>query len=400
MGSKNLKAVVVEGDEKIVYFDKKGFTELNRQLTQDILAHPNRQRRFDLGTMMWIRMGQEEGKFLPTRNWQDVAFPEYEKITSEAMRRDLNWKSVGCFNCGILCSKLARWGEYEVEGPEYETTAFLGSGCGIADAQAVAYANWLCDDLGLDTISAGVVSSFAMEAFEKGILSGPETGGLQLRFGNSEALFELLRRIAARRGIGDWLAEGTRLAAKKIGKGSDYFAIQIAGMELSGVNIKGCASMGLCLATADFASHTRFWSATAEMKGLLNFENTPAFIKEGQDEVNARNSLIVCDFLMYDLDRLMPVFEKLTGISLGDKGAMAIGEKISNLTRLYNIRNGRSRQDDTLPPRFFKEKQLAGIFKDRFLDEESFGRWLDMYYRERGWDSQGKPTAAKLNEWT
>ena len=398
MGDKNLKAVVLEGDRKIEVHDPKGFNELNQQLTRDIMAHPNRQRRYDLGTMMWIRMGQEDGRFLPTRNFQDVQFADYDRISAETMKRELNWKSVGCFNCVIQCSKMAHWNGHEVEGPEYETTAFLGSGCGISDSRDVAYANYLCDDLGLDTISAGVVCSFAMEAYEKGILDSRQTDGLELKFGNSQALFELLQRIASRRGLGDLLAEGTRRAAQKIGQGSDYFAIQTAGMELSGVNIKGCASMGLTLATADFASHTRFWSASAEMKGLLTFENTPAFIKKGQDEVNARNSLIVCDFVPYDLDRLAPILQKLTGMVVTDLQLLTLGEKLSTLTRLYNLKNGRRRRDDTLPQRFFKEKHLSGIFKDQFLSEEIFGRWLDMYYAERGWDREGVPSAAKLNE--
>ncbi len=398
MGAKNLKAVVVEGDEQITFHDRKGFQELNRALTQDVMAHPNRQRRFDLGTMMWIRMGQEEGHFLPTRNFQDVAFADYEKITSETMKRELDWKSVGCFNCVIKCSKLARWDGQEVEGPEYETTAFLGSGCGIASARDVAAANYLCDDLGLDTISAGVVCSFAMEAYEKGLLTTEDCGGLELNFGNSQALLKLLERIARRQGIGDWLAEGSRRAAEKLGQGSEYFAIQTAGMELSGVNVKGCATMGLSLATSDFASHTRFWPATAEMKGLVDYEGAPAFIAKGQDEVNTRNSLIVCDFLPFDFARLAPLHEKLTGIRLDEKQLFRIGEQISNLTRMYNLRNGRTAGDDTLPQRFFKEKHLAGLFKGQLMSEEKFREWLQLYYRTRGWDEQGVPTAEKLAE--
>ncbi|MCK4837137.1 MAG: aldehyde ferredoxin oxidoreductase family protein, partial [Candidatus Aminicenantes bacterium] len=396
MGSKNLKAVVVEGNEKIEFFNRDKFMELNTKLTNDILAHPNRAKRFDLGTNMWIRLGQEEGHFLPTRNFQDVHFEDYENITSEAMKKKLNWKSVGCFNCIIQCAKMANWKNYQVEGPEYETTAYLGSGCGIGDAEAVAYANYLCDDLGLDTISAGVVTSFAMEAFEKGILSSSDCDGIELKFGNAEAQVSLLKKIANREGIGDLLAEGTRIASQKIGKASDYFAIQTAGMELSGVNIKGCASMGLTLATADFASHTRFWSASDEMAGLLTYENTPEFVRKGQDEVNARNSMIVCDFVPFGFDRLAPVYKSLTGIEVDGSRLMRIGEKISNLNRMVNIQNGRTRNHDTLPQRFFQEKHMAGIFKGKLLTEEIFSQWLDMYYQKRGWDNRGIPMDEKL----
>lgn len=398
MGSKMLKAVVIEGNEKIPYFDRDRFMKLNNQLTRDIKEHPNRANRYNLGTTMWVRMGQEEGHFLPTRNFQDVHFEGYEGITSEAMKKKLNWKSVGCFNCIIQCAKMANWKNFEVEGPEYETTAYLGSGCGIGDAEAVAYANYLCDDLGLDTISAGVVTSFAMEAFEKGILSRSDCDGIDLRFGNADAQVALLKKIAAREGIGDLLAEGTRIASERIGKGSDYFAIQTAGMEISGVNIKGSASMGLTLATADFASHTRFWSASDEMAGQLTFENTPEFVMKGQDEVNARNSMIVCDFVPYGFERLAPVFASLTGVDIDGAGLMKIGEKISNLNRLVNIQNGRSRKQDTLPQRFFQEKHQSGIFKGKFLTEEIFSQWLDMYYHKRGWDRKGIPTDSKLKE--
>lgn len=402
MGSKNLKAIVVEGNQKIEYHDKNGFMALNKILTEDIMKHPNRQRRYDLGTNMWIRMGQEEGRFLPVNNWKECEHQDYEKLTSETMKKELNWKSVGCFNCNILCSKLAKWTQdnhqYEVEGPEYETSAYLGSGCGIFDAKTVAYANMLCDDFGLDTISTGNVVSFAMEAFEKGLVTEKDTDHLQLKFGNGDAALQLIERIAYRTGIGDLLAEGTKLAAKKIGKGSDFFAIQTSGMELSGTNIKGTSSMGLGLATADFASHTRIWSSTAEMRGNLTFESAPDWIKAAQDEIHVRNSLIVCDFFMFGFDRILPVLEKITGRHYEEKDALKLGEKVSALTRMYALKNGRTRKDDTLPGRFFEEKHFSGLFKDKTMTREIFDRWVNTYYEKRGWDHEGVPTKAKLSE--
>lgn len=396
MGSKNVKGVILEGDLQFDIFDRESFNQMNSRLTRDIANHPNRDRRDELGTAMWIRMGQEEGHFLPTRNFQAVHFHAYEGLTSETMKKLLNWKSSACPNCLIRCGKKASWNNSHLDGPEYETTAFLGSGCGIGDAVAVARANHLCDDLGLDTISAGVVASFAMEAFEKGLITAAECNGLDLNFGNAKSLHTLLEHMAQRKGIGDLLAEGSLKASQELGHGSDYFAIQTAGMELSGVNIKGCASMGLSLATADFASHTRFWSASAEMAGTLTFENTPAFVISGQDEVNARNSLIICDFVPFGLDRLAPLYQALTGIPMSEPQMMTIGERISNLNRLFNIKNGRTRMDDTLPQRFFREKHLSGIFKDRYMTEEIFNQWLDMYYQQRGWEMNGIPGDKKL----
>jgi len=396
MGSKNLKAVVIKGNNKIKYADDEGFKESNKKLTEDVREHPNAKLRDQLGTMMWIRMGQEIGEFLPTRNFQKCLYEDYEKITSETMRKELNWKSVGCFNCIIRCAKMAKWNGHELEGPEYETTAFLGSGCEISDPRTIAKANLLCDDLGLDTISMGVTCSFAMECYEKGLLK--ETDGLQLNFGNGEAQLNLIAMIAHRKGIGDLFANGTRIAARDIGQGSEYFAINTYGMEISGVNIKGCMSMGLAMATSDFASHTRLWTATDEMKGNLTIEGVPEYVFKGQDDINIRNSLVVCDFLPFGLDRLAPILTKATGIDLTPEKLMLIGERIHNLARIYNLNNGRTSKDDTLPGRFFEEEMTAGLLKGKKMTREFFTDLLQEYYRIRGWDEFGVPTNVKLQE--
>jgi aldehyde:ferredoxin oxidoreductase len=396
MGSKNLKAVVVGGKARIAYADDAAFRKLALQMTEECRNHPNAKKRYDLGTMMWIRMGQEIGEFLPTRNFQKGLFDGYEKITAEAMKKELSWKSVGCFNCVIKCSKMAKWDWHELEGPEYETTAFLGSGCEISDAKTIAMSNLLCDDLGLDTISMGVTCSFAMECYEKGFLK--ETDGLDLNFGNGEAQHELIRKVARREGIGDLFAGGTRLAAREIGQGSEYFAINTYGMELSGVNIKGCMSMGLALATSDFASHTRLWTATDEMNGELTIEFLPKYVVMGQNDINIRNSLVVCDFLPFGLDRLAPILSAATGIEFDQERLLFIGDRIHHLARLYNLRNGRTWKDDTLPARFFEEEMTAGLLKGTVMTREFFSDLLQKYYAERGWGEKGEPTPETLKK--
>jgi aldehyde:ferredoxin oxidoreductase len=398
MGSKLLKAMVIAGNEKITVHDDEAYKSLTKQLTKDVLAHPNRALRYERGTSMWIRMGQENGQFLPIRNCTQVTVDDYEQLSSENLKKELNWKSKGCYGCSIMCAKVAKWKDYQMEGPEYETVAWLGTNCGLNSPEAVAYANYIADDLGLDTISTGVVMAYAMEAYEKGIITDTDTGGIALDWGNKESLFKMIHKIAARDGLGDILAEGTRIAAQKIGKDSDYFALQTAGMELSGVNIKGCSTMGLALATSDFASHTRLWTASAEMNNELTYESAPKYVKNGQDEVNARNSLVICDFVPFGFDRLGEILEKMTGSHFDETDFMTLGEKISNLTRMYNLANGRTSKDDTLPQRFFKEKQLSGIFKDKFLTEEIFKEWVGLYYKERGWDEHGSPTDETLKK--
>jgi len=392
MGSKLLKAVVFSGREKITYGDEKAFRQLAARLAGDVVAHPNRNLRYTFGTNWWTRTGHEQGNFLPTRNCREGRFEGYESLTSEYLRKHFGWQSKGCFNCAIQCAKVAKWKGRELEGPEYETVAWLGSNCGIADPEVVLEANLLADDLGMDTISLGATIAFAMEAFEKGILNAGDTQGLELTFGNGPALLECVRRIAARRGIGDLLAEGTRIAAREIGRGSEYFALHIAGMELSGVNIKGSGSMALGLATADFASHTRIWSVTAEMNGELTYHNTPDYIVSAQDEVNLRNSLIVCDFLPFGNDRLAPLYTAATGIPMDPEKLTAAGARISTLARMFNLKNGRTRADDCVPRRFLEETHVAGIFKGRKLTRELFDHWLDAYYTRRGWDQWGVPT--------
>ncbi len=391
MGSKNLKALVIEGKEKVNYHDPDKFRELSKALTKDVLNHPNRKMRFDLGTVMWVRRGHEDGHFLPTRNFQKGQFKGYEGITSEAMKEKLGgWKSIGCFNCIIQCSKVAKWDGLEFEGPEYESTAYLGSGCEIGDARAVAKSNYLCDDLGLDTISTGVTISFAMEAASKGLLSDEDNNNI--KFGSIKSVHDTIRKIAFREGIGDILAEGSRLASKKIGKGSEYFAIQVAGMELSGVNPMGSYSMALALATSDFASHTRFWSATDEMAGNLEFNTLPAYIAAGQDDGNIRNCLIVCDFLPYGLDRLAPLVEAATGLETSEESLLDIGERIHHLARAYNMKTGRTHADDILPGRFHEEESFAGLMEGKKIPREFFEAQLQDYYKVRGWDEEGKPT--------
>ncbi len=268
MGAKKLKALVVEGEKRPPLARGEEFKRLNRDLALALQSHPLRKRREELGTAMWVRMAQEAG-FLPTRNFKFGQFAGFEGITAEAMKQKLSWRPTACYNCSIRCAKLARWDGMELEGPEYETAAFLGANVEVGDVQALAQANLLCDDLGLDTISTGVVLGFAFEAAEQGLLN------LTGKFGDAQRVLELIPKIAHRDGIGDLLAEGTRIAAQKLGKEAETLAIQIGGLELSGVNPLGCASMALALATADFASHTRFLSATAAMKGLLTVETVP-----------------------------------------------------------------------------------------------------------------------------
>lgn len=388
MGSKNLKAVILDGNTPVKYNDEEKFNKLNTQLTKDVMNNNAVIFRREKGTMKCVRSGQEY-EFLPTRNFQKCQFDGFEGISSETCRKELNWKDTGCFNCVIKCSKIAKWDGHEVEGPEYETAAFLGSGCEISDCRDLAWANEICDDFGIDTISAGVTCSFAMECFEKGLIN--DWGGLELTWGNAQAQREFLRLMAKREKIGEIFADGTRIASQKIGKGSEEFAINIFGMELSGVNPKGCLTMGVVLSVADFASHTRLWCTEAEMGPDFKIEDIPEAVANGLDEINTRNSLVACDFLPYGFDRLAPILNALTGSNHTEKSLMETGARITNLARTYNLRNGRKHTDDILPERFFKEESLAGFMKGKKLDKDFFISLIQKYYKVRGWNEKGEP---------
>jgi aldehyde:ferredoxin oxidoreductase len=396
MGSKNLKAVVVDGNIPIKLFDEEGFKKLNLEATKNILNNPNVKFRRLKGTMKCVRSCQNN-EILPVKNWQKVQFEEFEKISSETTRQELNWEDTGCYNCSIRCSKWARWDDHEIEGPEYETAAFLGSSCEIADIKAIAFGNEICNDLGLDTISAGGTVGFAMECYEKGLIEN--TLGLKLNWGNDVAQRELLHQMAYRTGLGETFADGTREAALKIGKGSMDFAIQICGMELSGINPKGSLTMGVAMAVADFASHTRLWIAESEMGPDFKIDDILPAVMEGIDGTNVRNSMVVCDFVPLGLPVLAGLLNAATGSNHTAESLMNIGAKITNLARWYNLRNGRSDVDDTLPARFFNETSLGGFMKGKKLEESYFKTFIHSYYDMRKWDNNGKPTQEVLKEY-
>ena len=396
MGSKKLKALVVDGNAKIKYYDEKAFHDINLQFTKDILDNDGVKFRRVKGTMKCVRSGQEAG-YLPTKNFLKGTFEEFENLTSETARRELNWEDTSCYNCAIRCSKWAKWDGHKIEGPEYETTAFLGSGCEISDIKDVALANELCNDLGFDTISTGVTCSFAMECYEKNLLD--DWSGLEMKWGNAKAQREFIKMMANREGVGAIFADGTKLASEKIGDESKEFAINIFGMELSGVNPLGCLTMGVSLSVADFASHTRLWCTEAEMGPEFQIKDIPETVVNGQNEINTRNSLVICDFVPLGLDRMAPLLNAATGLNHTEESLREVGARITNLARRYNLRNGRKGDDDILPERFFKEKAVSGFMKGKVLDKTFFKDLIQKVYQVRGWNEKGEPTPETLKKY-
>ena len=389
MGAKNLKAIVVDGNQNIAYHDENAFNDFNLAYTRELLNLPGIKFRRLKGTMKCVRSCQEN-EILPVKNMSQVQFSRFENISSEAARSELNWKDTSCFGCSIRCSKWARWEGHEIEGPEYESTAFLGSSCEIDSIKDVAWANERCNDLGLDTISAGSVVAFAMECFDKKLYSDP--GGFHLEWGDAAAQREFLNMMAFRRGAGDLFADGTRIAALKIGNGSMDYAMQIGGMELSGINPLGSLTMGVAMAVADFASHTRLWIAETEMGPDFKEEDIVAAVLDGIDTVNVRNCLVICDFVPLGLGKLADLLNAAAGTAHTADSLLAIGTRITNMARAFNLRNGRNHKMDTLPGRFFKELSQGGFMKGKMLEKEYFESFVQDYFKARGWNSEGVPS--------
>ncbi|MCE7748765.1 MAG: aldehyde ferredoxin oxidoreductase family protein [Candidatus Heimdallarchaeota archaeon] len=403
MGSKNLKAVVVSGTEKIDAAHKN-FRELTRTFRTKVQNDDGVKNRNRIGTMMWVNMSNQGG-FLPTKNYQSGVFEEADSISGETMLEKYTYANRACYGCLIACGKANKFetGKYaglDVDGPEYETTALLGSNCGINDLAAVAKASEMCDDLGIDTITAGATISFAMECVEKGYLQQSDVDNLA--FGNDDAVLEMIKLISHRERIGNLFAQGSKAAAVKIGHDSMDFAIQVKGNELAGVEPRGSWGMALAYSTSDRgACHQRTWTPSAELSGDLprfSFEGVPKFVKESQDERAACFSLVVCDFLPFNVPEMVEMLNSATGFSYTPESYLEVGERIWNLTRMFNVREGITANDDTLPKRFFKDIMPEGDAKGLVVSKEQFEAAKLEYYQLREWNNNGIPTETKLKK--
>jgi aldehyde:ferredoxin oxidoreductase len=419
MGSKNLKAIAIRGNGEVAVADKEKYKKARDEFAKAMKESPVLYPQFSkLGTPMVVDHACAIGIF-PTKNFSATGeYAPADKIGVE-VQLSRNVGSEHCYGCPVGCSqvKVAKTGPYEgimAEGPEYETFFSFGGVTGVENIDAIIAADRLADELGLDTISAGVTIGFAMELYEKGILSTKETGGLKLNFGNDEAMLTLLRLMAYREGIGDLLADGTKAAAEKIGKGSEKFAIHVKGLELPAYDVRGAKAHGLNFATSyTGADHNRGY-AFQEIFGIPIPYAVDRFSAEGKGKLTKWNQDVrsatcdaptMCAFL---LDMAVPaiatqntanLLEAVTGLTLSAEDVQAVGERINNLARAFNVREGFTRRDDTLPERLMTEPLKAGASKGHFISKEDLKKMLDEYYTERGWDlNTGTPTRKKLTD--
>ncbi len=389
MGSKNLKAISVRGNGGVKIPDIRKFSAtLNKIKREDTMTDDNMWAYSD-GTPMIVDLSQSTG-ILPTRNFQEGTFDEYKNINSEAVKSVLKAKKA-CFACPLACSNYVKMGKTEIEGPEYETLALCGSNCGIGDMEALIEFNRLCDDHCLDTISAGNTVAFAMELTEKGIHD------FGIRFGDVENYLQMPTLIATRQGVGADLALGVKKMAEKFG-GRD-FAMEVKGLEIPGYEPRGSWAMGLAYGTADRgACHLRAWPASVEAFGKIDpftSEGKAELVIGMQDINSVKFSAIWCDFWAISTEQMAEILTLLLERDITAAELSTIGERINNLARLFNEREGFDRKDDYLPTRVHNEKLTTGFTAGKSLPRENYEKMLSEYYQLRGWDENGKITAEK-----
>ena len=409
MGSKNIKAIAVLGSKLIEVTDPDKMRQITRKHAETVKNDPKFKGFCHLGTASAVGFCHELGIY-PVNNFQEGVLENVEgRLTGEKVD-EIFVKDDHCQLCHIGCGTVlqVKEGSYAgdpIEGPEYETLYSFGGEVGNTDLGMIVEANRICDDYGVDTISAGCTIGFAMELYEKGILNREDLDGLDLTWGNHEAIIKLLKKIATREGIGDVLAEGSRKAAQKIGKGSEKYAIQVKGLELPGYEPRGLKGSGLNLATAPLgASHT-IGQCPQEIMGPQAVDR---FTPEGkgklcsfnQDRVAIYETGIVCIFPMalglIDLPTLREMLFAATGIeAFNDEDyLLKVGARILNVERAFNMREGFSRKDDYLPTRFLTEPLETGPAKGHVFEMDQL---LDEYYEARGWDKEtGYPTRSTL----
>lgn len=414
MGSKNLKAIAVRGTREVRVANTEEFIKCVDSIYEVMKKDPQVRLEWEgylrYGTPGLVDIINMAGIF-PTENFQHGVFKDANKIDAEFMVKNLVIKNSACFGCPIQCAKLSfiKTGRYAgtfLIGPEYETICLLGSCCGINNLNIIVKANELCDRLGLDTISCGNVIAFGMECYEKGIITEKLAGGLNLRFGNEEALLEIIKKIAKREGLGDLLADGVERASRKLGGGSKRFAMHVKGLEIPAYDPRGALGMGLAYATSDRgACHLRaIYVLFDEIGGTIDRYSTKGKaerVKENQDSFAVLDSLILCKFINavgIGMDWYAKILSATTGKKVDDKDLYLVGERIYNLTRIFNVREGFTKQNDTLPQRLLQETLPSGPAKGHLIKERDLDEMLDDYYRLRGWDREGKPTKQKLEE--
>jgi len=421
MGSKNLKGIAVKAKGALPMNDPKPAQELGKWMTQnlDLTFHFH-----DVGTAGGLR-GLHLAGGLPTFNFQEGSFEGNEKITGTTMRDTILVKRDTCYACAVRCKRVVEVkepAELKVDpqygGPEYESLSALGSNCGVDDLIVLAKANELCAAYGLDTISTGATIAWAMECFERGLLTAEDTDGEELRFGDGRAVLRAIELLAFRRGVlGDLLAEGVKRASERLGRGSDDYALHVKGQELPmhEPRIKHALGMGYAVSPTG-ADHmhnmhdTVFAAESPALERIREYGDFKIVQPHGFDENKLQlhfhqttwrhflDSVGLCHFLPYSPTQMMTVVNAMTGWDTDIWELLEVGKRAATLARLYNLREGFTSKDDSLPKRFFKAFRDDNSATGKPLDASELDAARIAYYRLMGWDDDGVPTSETLEK--
>ena len=407
MGSKNLKAIAVRGRQTVSFADPNALGAIRADLSRRSLGDATEKYR-TLGTLANVSVFNRLGT-LPTRNFQQSTFEGAEAVSGETFQTSHHVRNAHCANCTIGCEHIVRTtdGGADATGRmEYESSFALGPLVGVADANAVIRASRLCDDMGMDTISAGGSVAWAMECFENGLLTAEDADGIDLRFGDGRAVLAALQMTAHRTSLGSLLAEGSRRAAETIGNGSQNWAMHVKGLEMPGYEPRSLKTMALALAVSTRgACHNRSSAYEADFSNRVNRltidDERGRITMEGEDYSAVLDSLIWCKFLRKAFDDFYgesaSIYERLTGWATTPEDLVHAGERINNIKKLFNIREGWTRSDDTLPARVFAETLPNGAAKGVGLTRSDVDMMIDGYYRARGWTVDGLIPEEKID---
>lgn len=398
MGAKKLKAVAVRGHGRVPIAEEEKFRSVVKELTEkSVLTDANLWAKTD-GTPIIVDMSHMAG-VLPTRYFRSGVFEGHDKINTDVVKAHLA-EVRACYACPLACKRLVRIEDKVYKAPEYETLAMAGANCGVSDFKAIVEFNYVCGNMGIDTISAGNIVAFIMQLYEEGVLKREDLEGIEANFGNGEALVRLAEKIGKNEGVGRIFSDGVREAIRRLGLSPEKYAVDVKGMEIPAYEPRGTWGMALAYSTADRgACHLRAWVVSLDAFGKLEprtFKEKPALVKNLEDLNSIKWSLIVCDFWLINYDEMAMLLSPVLGREVKVDELKLAGERIWNLGRLFNIMEGFSRKDDKLPSRFFKQPLSGGPTDGAKVSEEDFERALDEYYALRGWDRDGRPTEETL----
>jgi aldehyde:ferredoxin oxidoreductase len=402
VASKNLKAIAVRGTQTITVADGTLFVDAVARAWEKFKSTPViPQTLNNIGTSFLVDVINESG-VLPVNNFQTGVMKKVEQISGEHMAETILKANKGCFACPIACVQMTAVEDPALqgggEGPEYRTIALIGAACGIGDITAIAKISYLCDDMGIDTLSFGSAVACAMELTAKKIISKKQTG-MALTFGNAEAVIELIEKVANREGFGDLLGEGGYHLASHYGHPEFFIGVKKQGSPA--FDPRGIQGLGLEYATSNSGvSHALGYLVTYKILGIrgeidpLTTEGKAPLVKQFQDGSAVFDSAGLCRLLLLGvwIDDIIPLLETATGNSYREEDLLSLGERIWNLERLFNIEAGFSATDDTLPQRMLEEPMPEGPARGQVCKLQEM---LPEYYTIRGWSDQGVPTEEK-----